>query len=125
MDYSTLKISYHAFSRMNSINISPTLLAKIISCGQIYSRGKRHKAMLCEQVGKNDICYEAIFSKATNTIITVWSTTKPHKKDFGDEYSSRHANRKMHKFRKNAIFQQDFEAYCREEFSNYNMHFNS
>lgn len=125
MDCSSFHITEHAYKRMVARNITPTKLAQIMSCGQVYSQGDgRHKATLFQRIGNNNVRYEAIFSKSDGKIITVWNTIKPCRKDGGDD-EKLYMKRKVYKRRKRTAYEKEFDSYCREEYSHYNMRFSA
>lgn len=113
-------ITDHALSRMESRQISRLTLAKIIFTGQVFSRGNgRFIAKLKQRVGNSIISYSAVFSKKNGVIYTVWSSIKPYKKYVDEEKQKAH--KKFYKQRKRMIADNDFNTYCREEFSEYSI----
>ena len=124
MDDRTFHISAHAFCRMATRNISRSKLAEIIYCGQVYSEGNgRHRAKLYEQVGKSEICYEAVFSKIDHVIISVWNNIRPAIRGGDEEKSKVYIKTKVYKQRKRALREQEFDSWCREEYGNYSIPF--
>ena len=117
-------ITDHALKRMESRNISRVMLARIIFRGQIFSCGDgRFKAKYRERVGKSEICYEAIFSKQDNIVFTVWSNIRPCRYDIEGNEDKPYMKHKVYKRRKRMISEREFDAYCREEFSECNLRY--
>ena len=124
MDDRTFRISAHAFGRMATRNISRSKLAEIIYCGQVYSEGNgHHRAKLYERAGKSEICYEAVFSKNDNAIISVWSNIKPVIRSGNEENGKTYMKTKVYKQRKRALREEEFDSWCREEYGNYQLPF--
>ena len=124
MDNRTYRISTHAFNRMASRNISRAKLAEIIYCGQVFAGNNgRHHARLYERSGKSEICYEAVFSKADHTIISVWSGIRPALCSGNEENTSFRTKNKIYKQRKRALREQEFDSWCREDYGNYSIQF--
>lgn len=124
MDNRTYRISTHAFNRMASRNISRAKLAEIIYCGQVFAGNNgRHHARLYERSGKSEICYEAVFSKADHTIISVWSGIRPALCSGNEDNGKIYIKTKVYKQRKRALREQEFDSWCREEYGNYSIQF--
>lgn len=124
MDNKIFHISQHALSRMATRNISHFQLAEIMFCGQVYSIGDgKYRAKLYEQVGKSEVCYEAVFSKSDRLIISVWSHIKPALHSRNENYDEKKAKFKIYKQRKRMLKEQEFDSWCREEYKNYDRPF--
>lgn len=124
MDNRTYRISTHAFNRMAARHISRAKLAEIIYCGQVFSGNNgRHHARLYERAGKSVICYEAVFSKSDHAIISVWSGIRPALCSGNEENTQIRTKTKIYKQRKRTLREQEFDSWCREEYSHYRLTF--
>ena len=114
-------LTYHALGRMATRNVSRSKVAQTIFWGQTFSNGDgTHRAKLRERCGKTVDEYTVVFSKASNRIITVEHNVKRAKPFRGSTNAQQH---RLYKQRKRALREQEFDSWCREEYSYYNLSF--
>ena len=118
-------LTYHALGRMATRNVSRSKVAQTIFAGQTFSTGNGlYRAKLKEVHGKTVDEYVVFFSKTTNQIVTVeHNVFRIKQKDKEDLAVSKHKIRKIFKQRKRALREQEFDSWCREEYSYYNLSF--
>ena len=118
-------LTTHALNRMQTRNISNSQVAKTLFCGNIYAaKGGLHRAKFKEGSGKFIDEYIVIFSKQSSRVVTVEHRVIRNDQSDG-EFISRQQLRKRYKQRKRAINRAEFDTYCREEFSNWNVRFSA
>jgi hypothetical protein len=122
---SFFQLTHHALGRMASRQVSKNKVAQALFCGQVFSNGNGlHRAILKELHGKTVEEYAVIFSKATKRIVTVeHNIFRIKQRDQEDLSVSSHKIRKLHKQRKRALREQEFDSWCREEYNYYNLSF--
>ena len=119
------RYTHHALSRMESRKVSAAKVAQIISCGQIFLTKKGlFKAKVWEHYGKTVEKYAVVFSKSDHVVVTVEHSLSPCKSN-SPESDSFFRQRKIHRMRKRAAREQEFDSYCREEYEYYNLKFSA
>ena len=111
MTLNTLRISGHAWDRMDSREIDTKTLVQILKRGKMTPSGKdRQKVSLRRQVENDTVYYSVILSEEANIIITAWKKIIP-----GRDKKDTAFNAKMYKKRKSAICQRELDSYYRDE----------
>ena len=117
------QLSNHAMDRMATRQVSNFKVAQTLFQGQIYAAGRGlFKALLYEHYGKIVDRYTVIFSKQDNLVVTVEHTVR-RAENTEEEPLSKRKLRKIYKQRKRALQEQEFDSWCREEYSYYNLSF--
>ena len=117
MTYSKLRISGHAWDRMDAREIDLKTLVHILKRGKMTQSGKnRQKISLRRQVENDTVCYCAILSEEDNIIVTVWKKIIP-----GRDKKDTSFNAKIYKQRKSAICKRELDSYYRDELLDYNI----
>ena len=122
---SFFQLTCHALGRMATRQVSKTKVAQALFCGRVFANGDGlHRAILQEKHGKTVEEYVVLFSKNTSRVVTVeHKTCRIKQADREDLAVSKHKFRKIFKQRKRALREQEFDAWCREEYTLYNLSF--